>query len=525
MNLLMKNTLPLKGIPLFLLITLVVACGGGGASIPAPKTGKISISINWPTPSRIIPTASKSIKVVIKNSLGVTIDTAVLNKPASSWLSSNLAIDNYTLTTTAHPETNGSGITQAIGIDELQTQENQTVSASINMASTVTTVSIIDTATSTEAQSTIQCKASCKNSNGDTVLVHPSTISWTSDKQNIASVNQEGLVLGISPGTTSITATFNEIEASLNQKPVSSSLFLISVTEKRFKLYKTLTGHLSEVRALAYSPAGDMLASGSMDNSIKLWQTSTSESSATLQGHTGWVYGLGFSNDSLTLASCSWDKTLILWDIGSKSLKSVLGGHNDAVWSLDYSPDNSTIVSCSSDDSIYIWNAQTGSKQKELIATGDWVRTVKYLPDGESIVSSGWVSYARLWDASNGSVKLTFQNTGGAASMDISHDGKTLAIGSYDHSVKIYDTATGALISSLLGHSNVVTSVKFSPDAKTIVSGSSDNTLKIWNTSTGLLVDTLDGHTGAIWSIKFSPDAKTIASGSADKTIKLWRTL
>jgi WD40 repeat protein len=200
------------------------------------------------------------------------------------------------------------------------------------------------------------------------------------------------------------------------------------------------------------------------------------------------------------------------------------------VWSVDCSPDNSSLVSCSSlghqtyvEDAIFIWNLDTNVKQKEFNFVDDWVRQIKYSPDGQSIASSGWINTAKYLDASNGNVKQTFQNTGGASSMDISPDGKTLVIGSYDHSVKLYDTTNGLLLRSMIGHTNVVTSVSFSPDGKSIASGSSDNTIKLWNSNTGFLIDTLENHQGSILSLKFSPDGKTIASGSADKTVKLWQ--
>ena len=91
-----------------------------------------------------------------------------------------------------------------------------------------------------------------------------------------------------------------------------------------------------------------------------------------------------------------------------------------------------------------------------------------------------------------------------------------------DHTIKLWDAATGKEIQTLTGHTSYVRSVAFSPDGKTIASGSWDQTIKLWDATTGKEIQTLSGHTDDVSSVAFSPDGKTIASGSDDTTIKLW---
>ncbi|MDF5730295.1 MAG: serine/threonine protein kinase, partial [Rhizonema sp. PD38] len=108
-------------------------------------------------------------------------------------------------------------------------------------------------------------------------------------------------------------------------------------------------------------------------------------------------------------------------------------------------------------------------------------------------------------------------------SVAISPDGNTLASGSNDKTIKLWNLATGEQTRTLQGHSDLVHSVAISPDGKTLTSGSVDKTIKLWNLATGEQIRTLQGHSDSVISVAISPDGKTLASGSFDKTIKIWR--
>ncbi len=108
-------------------------------------------------------------------------------------------------------------------------------------------------------------------------------------------------------------------------------------------------------------------------------------------------------------------------------------------------------------------------------------------------------------------------------SVAISPDGQTLASGSWDDTIKLWNLATGKELRTLTGHKSSVQSIAISPDGQTLASGSFDKTIKLWNLKTGDLLRTLTGHKNRVWSVAISPDGQTLASGSEDKTIKLWK--
>ncbi|MEG3848573.1 protein kinase [Microcoleus sp. herbarium19] len=285
---------------------------------------------------------------------------------------------------------------------------------------------------------------------------------------------------------------------------------------------KNFAQHSDAVGSVAFSPDGLMLASGSKDKTIQIWDLATGKSIRTFPGDSSTIWSVAFDSNGTKLATGTGFWRVMLWDLKTGQATRTLD-HTASVWSVALSPDGKLIASGSGDKTTKISDATNGSLIYNLPDHTDFVYSVAFTPDGKSLVSASKDKKITIVDVETGKLLKTIEGHGDQVrSVAVSPDGKTIVSGSYDESIKIWNLDTGDLIRSIKGHSDDVVSVAISPDGKFIASGSKDKTIKVWDLATGELLNTLTGHTDEVYVVTFSPDGKTIASGSKDNTIKLW---
>lgn len=297
------------------------------------------------------------------------------------------------------------------------------------------------------------------------------------------------------------------------------------------------SGRLSSVNALAINPDSKTLASASDHKIVKLWDLNTKKVLASLSGHSQAVKSVAFSPDGKILATASDDKTIKLWQIETLEEICTLLGHSHAVKSVAFSPDGEILASGSWDKTIKLWDVNTGTEICTITGHQLQVNSVAFSPQGKLLASASYDRTIRLWQipALESSHK-EFQNrpcysllgtlSGHAwavLTVAFSPDGKILATGSDDNTIKLWEVNTGQLICTLVGHSWSVVAVAFTADGGTLLSASCDKTVKLWRVSTAEEVVTLSGHVDSVSAVAVSKVRQLIASGSRDKTIKLWQ--
>ena len=284
-------------------------------------------------------------------------------------------------------------------------------------------------------------------------------------------------------------------------------------------------GHSKGVVDVAFSSNGKWVVSGSKDTTLKLWDVRTGEVLQTFSDHTSEIWSVAFSPDDKTVISGSGDNTLKLWDVGTGEVLHTFSGHafslfgRGSVFDVTFSPDGKRMVSQGVDTKL--WDVE---RREELHTFSDHpYGGIAFSPDGKTVASGSTDRTVKLWDVDTGEVSQSILGHADVVvSVAFSPDGKTVASGSADRTVKLWDVHTGEVSQSILGHTGSVDSIAFSPDSKTVASGSTDGMLKLWDVDTGHVLRMFSGHTGDVHGVAFSPDGQRVISGSSDGTLKLW---
>ncbi|KAJ5165461.1 uncharacterized protein N7500_007291 [Penicillium coprophilum] len=284
---------------------------------------------------------------------------------------------------------------------------------------------------------------------------------------------------------------------------------------------QALEGHYDSISSIAWSQHKNRLASGSHDNTIRIWDPDTGQCALVLQGHNDWIKSIAWSQDESRLASGSSDRTVRIWDPVTGQCVLVLKGHSDSVRSIAWSQDGSRLASGSSDMTVRFWDLVTGQCISTAQGHSDSVWSIAWSQD-DRIASGSFDNTVRIWDLATGQCALTLHGHNDWVKLIAwTQNGSRLVSGSYDNTLRIWHPVTGQCIAVLLGHTGPVESIAWSQCRNQLASGSSDKTIKIWNPTTGRCILTLGGHSSPVESISWSQDGSRLASAS-NRTVRIW---
>jgi WD40 repeat protein len=299
----------------------------------------------------------------------------------------------------------------------------------------------------------------------------------------------------------------------------------------------TFKGHTNNVFAVAFSRDGTLLASGSTDQTVKVWDVKNVKELMTLKGHTFSVRSVAFSPDGKYLATGGHDGVVIIWDLATKKPVAELSVR-DFVQTVVFSPDGKSLITASNGglfdkpySHIRLWDTGT-HKEIRKIDCPQFLSWMSVSGDAKVAAAGFSDSPVRLYDLTNGKELAVIGEANRAdGRLAISSDGKTVAAG-INFEVKVWDVATSKFVHTLKPkpEKGELQAVAISPDGKVVAAASVDfddpkvnrYRLDLWSLQSGKHLASCKGHTAEVVELTFSPDGRTLAAASRDNTIKVW---
>ena len=289
------------------------------------------------------------------------------------------------------------------------------------------------------------------------------------------------------------------------------------------------------VRTVAFSFDNRMLAGGSDDGIIQVWDAGTGDRIYEFIEHIDSVQAVHFSRNRTELLSASLDGNVLLWSLVGEGgrLHSPIQ-HNASVYTAKFSPDGNTFATGSADKLIRLWDTNTTKHNLTFTGHKDSVSDIDFSPDGTTLVSASPDGTILLWDTIGARTRIEIsEHTGGIKALAYTEDNRIRACGTgLDGKLRLWDAGTSSDLSPLSEHTGLTKAVTFSNDGKIIVSGGSEdgtiflsNVLKVLENNKGInnesLQTVLTGNTHGITALALSPAGTTLATGGADGRIHL----
>ena len=298
--------------------------------------------------------------------------------------------------------------------------------------------------------------------------------------------------------------------------------FFLTLPFTAFAQEHTFFKHGGSLKAVAYSPVNPLvIASAGDSRAVRLWDLQE-DTVTTLGSHADTINAVAFSPDGQLLATGSDDYVCKLWDIPLKrhvaTFEHIVDRTRSQIKAVDFSHDGQILATAGVD--VKLWDVQT-HREIATFKHGKWVMAVAFSPDERLLATGDETGQVNIWDIQ--SQQIIVQRKGDPSSVytvKFSPDGKTLAGAGYIGDIELWKVQNWERIGTLPVGATVFT-IDFSPDSTTLASTGYES-VDLWTVDTGEKIAALIGHTGWVSATAFSPDGQTLISGGDDEMLRLW---
>ena len=281
------------------------------------------------------------------------------------------------------------------------------------------------------------------------------------------------------------------------------------------------------ISALAFRFDGKLLALGTFKE-VRLVEPETGKIVATLPGEAEDVRAVAFSPDGKLLAAAGGlparGGEVMIWDVEKRAPLRTIAGHADCIYAVEFAPDGKSIATASYDKLIKLWDVESGKEIRTLKDHIDAVYALAFTPDGKRLVSASADRGVKVWDVASGERLYTLSEpTDGLNTLALDPAGKRVAAGGLDRTIRVWSLGekSGALLNSLIAHEDAILQLAWSPDGKYLVSSAADKEVKVFKADDLSVVKTWRQPDWAL-SVGFAPDGKSFAVGRFDGSFEIY---